>query len=203
MNIEELLNNPLVAYREDSNNHFDTAALFSSFANSQGGTVLFGVRENGKTKGVNPQDILDDFEYIISSYFDSPIEWESEQLIVGRHLLVAVCISKSNIKVSVKNGDSKEFYSRIDNSTVLSNKIILKVWSLKKGRSDLKELNDIEAEIVLIIKEHGILSLSMLYKSISGKNSSIDSGLAQLIYKEKVNLACENNELKYCITRFK
>jgi len=199
MNLAELLEDTSVSLREDSCNHRDTAILFSSYANSKGGTVLFGIRKNGKIKGVHPQNIIEDINYALDTFCDSPIVWRHDKLIEGRHLLLEVHVSEDEKKVSIKNSIQKEYYSWIGNTFVQVNKIILKVWSLESGRSELKELDMVEKDIVQLIKNKDKISLSLLYKNVKGKNSIVESGLAQLIYKNSIFVICDNDELKYSL----
>lgn len=198
--IEELLNDASVSRREDANNYRDIATLFSSHANSKGGTVIFGVRENGKLKGINPQTIIEDINYALDNYCDSSIECKYVQIIEGRHLLLEVLISEGSQKVYTEKNELKVCHCNIQGEPVIANKIVLKVWSFESGRSELKVLDGVEEDIEIALNERKSVSLSMLYKNISTKNSIIEIALAQLIFRNKVEVIRENYEIKYSIS---
>ncbi len=203
MPLKELLNNKSVSRRAAANDNLEVATLFSSYANTDGGIVLFGVKENGKLVGVSPQNLIEDIKYALLESGMADIVWEYEQLIEGRHLLIAVSISKSMNKLYIQNGRIKEYYCRICDKIIIANKIIMKVWSLKDGRSEFKKLNELESEIKRLIQENQMISLAFLYKSLSEKNSTTELALSQLILKNEVQIICKNDELKYSQVIFK
>ena len=92
--------------------------------------------------------------------------------------------------MSIEKNESKEYHCNINGEPVVANKIILKVWSIEKGRSERKPFDTIENDIVHFIKERNNVSLSLLYKNISGKNSSIEN-------KRKVLLTIEQEIRDY------
>ena len=197
MDLEGLLNNTLVSRRENANDALEIATLFSSYANTAGGTVLFGVKESGKAVGVSPQSLIDDIKYALSEFGMDDIEWGHKQLMQGRHLFIEVSISRGGNKLAIQNRGTKEYYCRIRDKTIIANKIILKVWSLEEGRSEPKELDELEDEIDLLIKDNRNVSLAFLYRKLVDKNSRIEIALSQLIYKNRVRVAWKNDELKY------
>ena len=199
MQVEELLRDTSVIYRVDASDYKGIAILFSSCANSKGGTILFGVSANGKVKGVNPERIVEDIKYALDNYCSFSIKWDQEQLINGRHLLIMVQISKGNKLVPIENNELKEYYYNTKGDPVIANKIILKTWSIEKGRSELKPLETFENDIVEFIKDKGSVSLSLLYKNVTGKNSSIEIALSQLIHHNRVEIIKENDELRYSL----
>ena len=73
----------------------------------------------------------------------------------------------------------------------------MKVWSLEEGRSEPKELDELEDEIDLLIKDNRNVSLAFLYRKLVDKNSRIEIALSQLIYKNRVRVTWKNDELKY------
>lgn len=202
MPLKELLNNKSVSRRAAANDNLEVATLFSSYANTDGGIVLFGVKENGKLVGVSPQSLIEDIKFALSESGMADIVWEYDQLIEGRHLFIAVTISKSMNKLSIQNGRMKEYYCRICDKMIIANKIIMKVWSLKEGRSEFKKLNELESKIKRLIQENQMISLAFLYKSLSEKNSTTELALSQLILKNEVQIIWKNDELKYSQVTF-
>lgn len=193
MTLEEILKDRIIVHQKDASNHLEIGKLFSSFANTNGGKVLFGIRENGKLIGVNPVDVIADIDFSLNDLNLNSIEWESCQIIEGRHVLLLISVSKAKIKQPIIIDSSKKYYCRVGEATIAANKIIQKKWSLEDGRSQLKRLDGVECSIIEFFHEHEKVTLSLLYKNFPEKNNIVDSALAQLLYKETVQII-ENNE---------
>ena len=118
-------------FLEDADNYLLVAKLISSFSNTQGGRIVFGVRENGKINGVLPNEIIDNVNKLILVHQLMDIVLTYKQLKIERHLLVLCDVEIGNDKRAVELDGKPNYFIRIGGRSLLANKIILRMWAMK------------------------------------------------------------------------
>ena len=67
----------------------------ASYANTSGGKLLIGVKDNGKIIGVNPNEEHSMIEEAAGSYCEPEVKFNSKVWKEGRHLVLEIDIPKS------------------------------------------------------------------------------------------------------------
>jgi len=115
------------------------ARTLVAFANSDGGILLVGVKDNGKIAGVRSEE-----EYFMiesaSQIFSSPevafssVEWKIEGKTVFE-----VKVAKSSVRPHFVKSDENKLlaYIRVNDQNLLANNILLKVWKQEKNKEGI------------------------------------------------------------------
>ncbi|MDX2359823.1 MAG: ATP-binding protein [Crocinitomicaceae bacterium] len=171
-----------------------------AFANTSGGRVLIGVKDNGKIKGVNPEEELYMIEGASSSYCEPEVKFNSKIWEEGHHLVLEIDVPQSEVKHKAIDEDgSMKYFVRVEEITLKANKIVQKIWTLQKhGQSKPSEFNEDTLILLRFIQENQPLSISKLYK-IGLPLKFVDRTIAQLVYWSIVDMTMSDKETYYSI----
>lgn len=112
------------------------AKTFSAFANTDGGILLIGVKDNGKIIGVS----IEEEEYMLESaayIFCKPVvKYSINKWFVDGKWILEVIIPPSRKKPHFAlNEDNKwRAYIRVNDKNIQANSLILKVWKAQKNK---------------------------------------------------------------------
>lgn len=107
------------------------ARTLSAFANTDGGKLLIGVKDNGVIRGIR----TDEEEYMIESaahlYCDPRVEYDITKWNVDGRWVLEVSISKSRKRPHyAKDNEGKWIaYVRVADQNFQANRILIKVWN--------------------------------------------------------------------------
>lgn len=88
------------------------ARTLSAFSNTSGGSLLIGVKDNGKVAGVDPEEEIHMIEGAAALYCKPAIQIESNVWQEGHHLVLEIVVSKSDTrhKSLADDGSWRNFY---------------------------------------------------------------------------------------------
>ena len=141
-----------------------------AFANTEGGRLLVGVKDNGRIKGVQSDEEIYMIEAAAEMYSTPKIEFEVKRWVVEGKEVLEIYIPKSGNKphfVKNKNGPDKA-YVRVDDQNLAVNKVIIKLWELENKPRDKKfSYGENEDLLFQYLKDHEKISFSK-YCKITG-----------------------------------
>jgi predicted HTH transcriptional regulator len=160
------------------------ARTLAAFANTEGGRLLIGVKDNGKVVGVNPEEEFHVIQGAASMFCKPEIEVSTKILQDEHKLVLEVNVPQSDIKpIRAKDDEGNwKTYVRRGDHTLLANKILIGVWKLQKKKTSRPQ-KFAEDEMLLIntIKEAGEITLSKLYRQTKLNKTFIDQLLILFI----------------------
>ena len=160
------------------------ARTLAAFANTDGGRLLIGVKDNGKVVGVNPEEEFHVIQGAASMYCNPELKIET-QIIQDKHKMVLmVSVQKSEHRpVKAKDENEKwKTYVRRDDHTLLANKILIGVWKMEKRKSTKPQTFGKDEQLILsTIKEQKNITLSKLYRTTKLNKNYIDKLLVLFI----------------------
>lgn len=178
------------------------ARTLVAFANSDGGRLLIGVKDNGKIVGVNPEEEFHMIQGAAEMYAKPAVKIESRIWQEEMRLVLEINIepdANRNYRALDDDGNWKVYVRRNDH-TLLANKIILKIWSFEKqGVKKPQTFGEEQLSILKIIGEHEKLTLSKLYRSTSLPKSTVDHTVALLVHWELVKMDFEEEQVYYSL----
>lgn len=111
-----------------------------AFANTLGGTLLIGVKDNGSIIGVDSEEEYYMIEAAAQMYCKPELPFKvSKWNINGKTVLEVVINPTKNrpIKAPDKNGDFRAFV-RINDENIVASPIQLKIWKTERNRKSLQ-----------------------------------------------------------------
>lgn len=178
------------------------ARTLVAFANSDGGRLLIGVKDNGKIVGVNPEEEFHMIQGAAEMYAKPAVKIESRIWQEEIRLVLEIHVepdANRNYRALDDEGNWKVYVRRNDH-TLLANKIILKIWSFEKqGVKRPQTFGEDQLNLLKIIGEHEKLTLSKLYRSSSLPKSTVDHTVALLVHWELVKMDFEEEQVYYSL----
>ncbi|GAB3195707.1 putative HTH transcriptional regulator [Pontibacter aydingkolensis] len=104
------------------------ARTLVSFANTRGGTILIGVKDNGYICGIDPEEELHTLRLASEHYCDPPVALEYEEIDSDHRTVLKVTVHESVLKphfAKVKEDDWRG-YVRVRDTSVQTSKMVNK-----------------------------------------------------------------------------
>ena len=106
-----------------------------AFANTGGGTLLIGVRDNGSIAGIRSDEEIFMIEAAANMYSKPEIIPEVKEWHISDKTILEVSVAESNKKPHYAQTDEDKWmaYIRFQDKNILANSIMLDVWKRKQG----------------------------------------------------------------------
>lgn len=139
------------------------ARSLAAFANTDGGRLLVGVKDNGRVAGVASDEEYYMVEAAANMYCKPPVPFETSIWEEDGKTVLEVVVPRSGQKphkAPAKDGSYK-VYVRVNDQNILANGVLLKVWARQK-RKQGTYLKMTQAENILLshLSEHPAISMS-------------------------------------------
>lgn len=170
------------------------ARTLVAFANSYGGSLLIGVKDNGKIAGVNPEEEFHMIEGASAMFTKPEVKFESKTWQEGHHYILEIVVEKSELKHKAMDDDGRlRSYVRINDHVLLGNKILEKIWRLEKyGVNRPESFDEDTLNLIQTIREFQPVTISKLYRSLSLSKNRVDGIVSVLVFWNVIRM--EMNE---------
>lgn len=160
------------------------AKSLSAFANTEGGRLLVGVKDNGKIAGVRSEEEIYMVEAATTLYCRPEIELETHIYHIEGKDVLEVQINESTQKpiYALDENNHPWAYVRIKDENILGNPIHLNIW--KHDREEKKVIityTQREQQVLTILKQQGALTLGQCSKLTRMNRKQISRLLADFI----------------------
>ena len=112
------------------------ARTFAAFANTDGGILLIGVKDNGNISGIRTDEEIYMVESAAHLFCRPPVPYEIKDWNIEGHTILEVIIPKSELRPHYATGKDDKWlvYIRVNDQNLLANKILLDVWKKKNSK---------------------------------------------------------------------
>jgi predicted HTH transcriptional regulator len=176
------------------------ARTLCAFANTSGGRLLIGVKDNRKIAGCNPEEEIHMLEGAASIFCQPELRITSKIWQEDFRLVLEVSVAKSeNGPHRAKDDDGKwKPYIRIKDKTTAVNKILEWVW-IEQKRKTARPEHFGEDELLLLksIGQFQPVTLSKLYRESTLPLRRVDRLLVLFICWNLVDMIFENDGIYY------
>jgi hypothetical protein len=143
------------------------ARTLAAFANSDGGRLLVGVKDNGTIAGVRSEEEYYMVEAAANMYCKPEVLFSTKEWTLDGKLVLEVMVDKSPDKPHYapdKDGREKVFV-RVKDQNLLANKVLLLLWKQQKSGKPV-EIRYREQEELLLhyLEENSFITLTMFSK---------------------------------------
>jgi predicted HTH transcriptional regulator len=167
------------------------ARTLVAFANTDGGRLLIGVKDNGKITGINPEEEFHMIQGAAQIFCKPILEFESRIWQEEMKLVLEIKIepNANHIFQARDEEGNWKFYLRRKDQTLVANKIIQKIWKLEQNAIKKPSIfGERELIVLKLIKESAPITLSKLYRISEFNKSSIDQIISLLVHWKMVKM---------------
>lgn len=153
------------------------AKSLSAFANTEGGRLLIGVKDNGKIAGIRSEEEIYMIESAATMYCQPEVSLQNRLYTVeGKHVLEVTVEEAEEKPVYALDENKKRWaYVRIKDENILANVVHLNRWKHNKKEQEVMVVySEREQHLLDILAEHSPLTLNQCSKlaHISRKETS-------------------------------
>ncbi len=173
-----------------------------AFANTDGGRLLIGVKDNGNIAGVRSEEEYYMVESAAKIFSKPPIDFDTRQhFIEGKTVLEVIIESSSNKPHFAKNDQGRWLaYFRKDDENKLANKVMIEVWK-KQKRSQGIFLSYSETERFLLdyLEKNGSISQSAFSRKAQITYREAERVLSDFITLGILEIQADEKNIRYTI----
>ncbi len=176
------------------------ARTLCAFANTDGGSLLIGVKDSRKIVGCDPKEELQMIEIAAKSFCQPEIEFTSKVWQEEFRLVLEIIVPKSKQIPHKSKDDNGRWhpYIRVQDHTTVVNKIVESVWKeQRKASFSQNKLNQEDDDLLNIIRGEQKITLSQLYKKSNSPLSKVDEIVVRLICQNFVEMKFERDGVYY------
>lgn len=160
------------------------ARTLSAFANSDGGRLLIGVRDNGSIAGIKSDEEIYMVDTAAQLFCRPKITFSTKQHTAGGKTILEVEVIKGNkrpYQAKDENGRWLSYFRHHDQNLV-ANKVLLQVWRKEeKGYGVVVKFGNAENSLMDYLGKNGSITLSKFRKIARISSYRAEAILANLI----------------------
>ena len=179
------------------------ARTLAAFANTDGGRLLVGVKDNGHIVGIASDEEYYMIEAAANIYCKPTVKFETRIWKKDGKTVLEVIVSKSENKphkAPFHTGEYKAFI-RVNDKNILANTILLKVWARqKKEQGTFLKYSETESKLIEYLNKYDAITLSGFQRMMGIKRKIAEATLINLISMDILKM--ELDEMK-CVYKLK
>jgi len=160
------------------------ARSISAFANTGGGRLLVGIKDNGKIAGIRSEEEIYMIEAAANMYCQPKVEIETKTYIAEGRTVLEIDIEEADNKpiYALDEENKPKAYIRIKDENILATPVHLKVWQhAKKERGTLLSFSEKEQNLLDVLKEKEALTLNQCCRLCRASRPTMCNLLADFI----------------------
>lgn len=176
------------------------AKTLSAFANTDGGRLLIGVKDNGKIAGVRSAEEKYMIEAAATLYCSPPVECRMQtHQVEGKSVLLVQVDESPHKPVCAKDESGKALaYLRIRDENILATPIHLRVWQQSGSpQGELLEFTGREQLLLNLLQENEYLSLNRYCRLARLSRRAAEHLLARLVRYGIIEPVFENHKFHF------
>ena len=143
------------------------AKSLSAFANTEGGRLLVGVKDNGKIAGIRSEEEIYMIDSAATLYCTPEVTVENRLFTIeGKHVLEVTVLEAENKPIYALDEAKKKWaYVRIQDENILADVVHLNFWEHNKTEEKVVMVySEREQQILNILADKGLLTLNQCSK---------------------------------------
>jgi predicted HTH transcriptional regulator len=198
----ELGENQRLDFKFEINDAKKIARTLSAFANTDGGKLLIGVKDNGKIAGVRSEEEYHMIEAAAQLYCKPPVSFGVRKwTILGRTVLeVDIPVGDRRPCLARSEDDRWKAYVRVGDQNLLANRVLIKVWQKEKRKKGiLVEYSNAEKLLLDYLKSNDSITLSRYCKLSRLHPRQAEDILSDLLVLEVIRIHMDEKGARYSL----
>jgi predicted HTH transcriptional regulator len=176
------------------------AKTLVAFANTDGGRLLIGVKDNGVIAGISSDEEYYMAEAAAKLYSKPQIPFRTKQWVVEGKTILEIIIPKSTERPHYAEDEQGKWlaYIRKDDENILANRIMLEVWKREKSlKGVFIKYTDEEKELLHLLEHNESISLSKYARKVGISRRKAERILINLVAVQVVIMEVNDKGIKY------
>jgi len=196
--------------REGENQHLDfkycitdsrkIARSLVAFANTDGGTLLIGVKDNGAVTGISSDEEYFMVEAAAQMYSKPEVFFETHSWNVGGKTVLEIKIPKSEKRPHLAQTDDHKWlaYIRVDDQNLLANSVLLRVWEKQERKNGIHiKYTEKESKLFHYLEENSTITLSKFCRIAQISHHKAEQILVDLISLSVIEIVFTQKQIFY------
>ncbi len=179
---------------------YKIARTFSAFANTDGGKLLIGVKDNGRVAGVRSEEEFYMAESAATLYCKPEVPFTTQKWTVEGRTVLEITIPPSDQKPHFARDRDKHWwaYIRVKDENTLAHPVMLKVWKLRKSREGiLVQYSNTEKILLDYLAGNPEITISRFMRIARINRPEAENVLARLIFFNVLSLDYSKTKTVY------
>jgi predicted HTH transcriptional regulator len=175
-----------------------------AFANTDGGTLLIGVRDNGSIAGIQSDEEIFMLEAAANYYAKPEIELLTQVWHVEDKSVLEVNIMRSSVRPHFAQVENDKWlaYIRVNDNNILANRVLLKVWEREQGQKGIYlKYRKKEEQLLKKLQENETMSFSQVQKCVKLPKHVVENILANLICLDIIKININMDRFTYSLIK--
>lgn len=127
------------------------ARTLVAFANTDGGRLLIGVKDNGVISGIRSEEEKHMIQTAAEMYCNPEVKFEAKEWSINGKTILEVIVHKSSYHKhkAPDHNNVYKVYIRVKDQNILADRMLLKIWKYGKNKQSVK-ITFTEAEMFLL-----------------------------------------------------
>ena len=178
------------------------ARTLSAFSNTEGGTLLVGVKDNGNIAGIRSDEEYYMLEAAAQMYCKPEVSFTVREWNVDGKTVLEARIEKSSTPPHYARGEEGKWtaYIRVKDENILANSIMIRVWK-RRGRPTGTFVRYTLKEKILFdyLREHEIITLSKFQRIARLNMQTAANILVNLIVLDLIDITFRDKKIVYTL----
>lgn len=180
------------------------ARTLVAFANTDGGKILVGVKDNGVIAGIRSDEEFYMVEAAASMFSKPEVTFSTKEWDIDGKMVLEVSIPKSDMRPhqAPYKDNLWRAYVRVDDQNILANRILLKVWAKEKNKSSVT-IRYREQEKILMdyLKQNGKITFSHFCRIGNVRKNQAETILVNFIVLNIIDMIITEKQVYYKIAK--
>lgn len=177
------------------------ARSLTAFANSEGGSLLIGVRDNGSIAGMNSEEEYYMIETAALIHCKPSVNFShTHHAAMGKQILEIIVPKSDDLPHSAPDHDGVyKAYVRVNDENIVAPKTLVEVWKRqKKGLTGVKiRFDDVVETLLKEIFESGFITKSQLIRITGIRSAEADKILINLMLMKIIDISITASSVSY------
>ena len=173
-----------------------------AFANTDGGRMLIGVKDNGAIAGVRSDEEYYMLEAAANMYCRPPVEYQSREWSINNKIVLEIIVPKSSTKPhTAAHKDGKWMvYIRVADQNLLANRVLLKVWERKdKPRGVFVQFTTSETTLLQYLEKNPTITLAKFSRMAKISRPKAENILVKFILLKTIDIIFTEKQTLYSL----